>query len=160
MFLSIFLNKNSQNERPTPTDSGSNHSIDGLSRSPHRQQASDPKPALRPGWRRKKSPSINVSSSSQPPSILLSTSFNEGPKLEGRVSRIMLPPILPPVARSSSLTNFTTSPQSETTLAVSPVTNKLIGAWDAVKDDPKVTISRARERIGCSQFIGYSSTIC
>jgi hypothetical protein len=61
--------------------------------------------------------------------------------------------VSPPVLTIPSvlLTNVTVVPQPEMVPAIDPVPDKLADAWDAVKDDPKITnMSRALDTVGAS----------
>jgi hypothetical protein len=61
-----------------------------------------------------------------------------------------MPPPVPPIPRALP-TNDAVVPSPEMVPAIGPVPDKLADAWDAVKNDPKVTnMSRALDTVGVS----------
>ena len=63
-----------------------------------------------------------------------------------------------------SLTNLAilaVVPPAEAMPYISPVQNKLVEAWDAIKDDPKISdTNRGLNTVGVSSNRAFSSAIC
>jgi hypothetical protein len=132
--------------RSGPTDTeGSTSDNSNIPR--RERQASELMAAIRLPWKAKRTPSTGHSSPSQPTptSPLASRSHTS----ESGVDEITLPA---PAVSSVLLTNVAIVPSPEMVSAtISPMPDRFSDAWDAVKDDPKIThMSRALDTVGVS----------
>jgi hypothetical protein len=56
---------------------------------------------------------------------------------------------------SFSPTNLAEVPPAEAMQSISPVQNKLVEAWQAIKDDPKISdMNRGLDTLGVSSILG------
>jgi len=124
---------------------------------PAARQASEPVPDIPHSWRRIRrlstaGHSVPFPLTSSPPS----TPGAEDPKSDGGVCEMPMPlPTTPTV-----LTAFTIEPPPEMIPTIMPVPDKLLEAWDAVKDDPVATnASRGLSSIGLSSVSRFLSTV-
>ena len=148
---------------PAPTDAGSNPSADGPNGQPQRRQASEPTRTIPRPWRRKRPSTTSHSSLSEQTTTSPMTPIS--PRVEdlipqGGVREMPIPMPLPPDP-NVFMTNLAMVPPPETIEASSPVQDKLVEAWEAVKDDPEVAkTSRELDTAGvCSPPILFRGNL-
>jgi len=126
-------------ERPAPTDAGGSPSNDDTHKplGPHRQQASEPTLTILRSWRKKRPSTIGQSSPSQPFTPPLTPGADGPPSEHGPLEMPLPAPF--PIIPSVSLATTAEGPPRPLESALNPVPDKLVEAWDAVKDDPRVT---------------------
>jgi len=83
-----------------------------------------------------------------------STPNVESPTFDDAVHEMPVPMPAPSNPRFSP-TNLAEVPPAEATPSISPVQNKLVEAWDAIKDDPKISdMNRGLNTLGESSIPG------
>ena len=126
----------------SPSSNGSN------SASKQQRQPSEPVPTLPRPWRRKTTSTGDRAGSSSPVTSKVESVASE-------VEKNPLPMSLPAAGPDVYLTNLSVVPHTEMMSVLSPVSDTLAEAWDAVKDGPKDSNKNPRlNTVGASSVPG------
>ena len=138
----------------SPTNVGRNDSSDDSNKPPQSRQTNESTPAIRRPWRRKK-----ISRTDDARSSPLSTTHpppTPNTKVDSLTSDggvYQMPVMMPlPFTPGFSPANLTIVPPPEAMPPISPTSDRLVQAWNAVKDGPKFSnINRELDVVGaCS----------
>jgi hypothetical protein len=137
--------------RSVTTDARTNPSGDSVN-APQRRQASEPVLTMSLPWRTKEPSTNDHSELSLPDPTPILESKAENPTSENGVNATSSPMPLP-VAPSGVLVNLAVLPSPDMMPAISPLSDKLTEAWEAVKDDKSgASMSRKLDIVGVSSI--------
>ena len=147
----------------SPTNVGRNHSPEDFNKPRQSRQTNESAPATRRPWRRKKlsrtddTRSSPLSTTHPPPTPNAKV---ESPTSDGGVYQ--MPVIMPlPFTPGFSPTNLAIAPPPEAMPPLSPTSDRIVQAWDAVKDGPKFSnINRELDVVGACSALSHRLLNC
>jgi hypothetical protein len=134
--LRKFSQPNLAHSSPTGAESSAPASANDLNERSRSRHASESTPSIPRPWRRKR-PSTVDSGQSQLASTTPIIPKSESPTPDDRMAGI--PQLTPLSTTPGVLVNVAMLPPPDIIPAIGPMPDTLTEAWDAVKDDPKIT---------------------